>query len=62
MTLTRIAKNGGFARKVTFRRAAREEEDDGQEEGCTRGGRHSENGGGVDKVTQLGSGRQCRPQ
>ncbi len=27
-----------------------EEKDDGQEEGWTRGGRHSENGGGVDKV------------
>ncbi len=31
---------------VTFRRAAWEEEDDGQEEGWTCGGRHSENGGG----------------
>jgi hypothetical protein len=30
----------------TFWRASQEEEDDGQEEGWTHGGRHSENGGG----------------
>jgi hypothetical protein len=33
--------------------AAREEEDDGQEEGWMHGGRHSENGGGIGGHTKF---------
>jgi hypothetical protein len=46
MTFTQIAKKWWVCWKVTFRRAAWDEEDDGQEEGWMRGGWHSENGGG----------------
>ncbi len=46
MTFTGIAKKWWVFCQVTFQRAARDEEDDGWEEGWMRGGRHSENGGG----------------
>ncbi len=62
MTFTQIAKKWWVFWQVTFQRAAQEEENDGQEEGLTRGGWHSESWGGVNKVRQLGSGRQCRPR
>ncbi len=46
MTFTGISKKWRVCWYLIFRRAAREEEDDGQDEGWTHGGRHSENGGG----------------
>jgi hypothetical protein len=54
MTFTRVAKKWWVCWQVTFRRAAREAEDDGREEGWTRGGWHRENGGGSGWHTEFG--------
>ncbi len=55
MTFTQIAKKWRVCWEVTFifRRAAREEEEDSQEEGWTCGGWHSENGGGIGRHTKF---------
>jgi hypothetical protein len=59
MTFIRVAKKCWVCWQVTFRRAAREEEDDGQEKGWACDGRYSENGWGVNGIQNFGSGLFC---